>query len=188
MHKLGLGFVAVMAVSMWAGATMQHGCQDTKRSLFDLMYPSHRDMRRIVAFTPQKGSVRAPDSLSVPITGVERAPDMAQLMTNRDAIAARWVDNTVSDDSSLARGERTFHRLCQPCHGPAMRGDGPVAAKFMPPPDLLGATTRGRSDGYIYSYVRYGGAIMPKYGQALSPAATWDVIHYLRQQQKVSPR
>ena len=69
-----------------------------------------------------------------------------------------------------------------------MQGDGPVAAKFMPPPDLLGATTRGRSDGYIYSYVRYGGAIMPRYGQALSPAATWDVIHFLRQQQKVSPR
>jgi mono/diheme cytochrome c family protein len=167
---------------------MQRGCTDTKNSLFNLMYPSHRDMRRIVAFTAQKGSVRAPDTLTVPITGAEIEPDMALLMSNREAAVGRFVDHTVSDDSSLARGERTFHRLCQPCHGPAMLGDGPVAAKFMPPPDLLGATTRGRSDGYIYSYVRYGGAIMPKYGQALSPAATWDVIHFLRHQQKVSPR
>jgi len=188
MPKLGAIVMVLLAGSTWAGASMQHGCQDTQHSLFNLMYPAHRDMRRIVAFTPQKGTVRAPDSLSVPITGVEREPDMALLMSNRDAIVGRFVDNTATDDSSLARGERTFHRLCQPCHGPKMLGDGPVAAKFMPPPDLLGATTRGRSDGYIYSYVRYGGAIMPKYGQALSPAATWDVIHYVRQQQKVSPR
>ena len=81
-----------------------------------------------------------------------------------------------------------FTRLCVPCHGKAMAGDGPVAAKFMPPPDLMGATTRGRSDGYIYTYIRYGGAIMPKYGHALTIDQTWDVIHYLRSQQKVHPR
>jgi mono/diheme cytochrome c family protein len=188
MPKFSLIVMLLLAASTWAGATMQRGCKDTQNSLFNLMYPAHRDMRRIVAFTPQKGSVRAPDTLTVPINGAEREPDMALLMSNRDAVVGRFVDNTVSDDSSLARGERTFHRLCQPCHGPAMQGDGPVAGKFMPPPDLLGATTRGRSDGYIYSCIRYGGAIMPKYGQALSPAATWDVIHYVRHQQKVSPR
>lgn len=188
MHKLGLAFVAVMAVSMWAGATMQHGCQDVKRSMFELEYPPIRDMRRTVALTPQKGSLRAPDSTSVPITGAERPPDMALLISNREVAAARFVNTVMADDSSLARGERTFQRLCSPCHGHTMVGDGLVAPKFMPPPDLLGATTRGRSDGYIYSYVRYGGAIMPKYGQALSPAATWDVINYLRHQQKVSPR
>ena len=94
----------------------------------------------------------------------------------------------LADDSSLARGERSFMRLCSPCHGKVMAGDGLVAPKFMPPPDLLGPTTRARSDGYIYSYIRYGGAIMPKYGQALSPNAAWDVINYVRHQQKVSPR
>jgi mono/diheme cytochrome c family protein len=188
MHRVGAVLIVLLTVTTWAGATMQHGCKDLKNSLLHLTYPEHRDMRRIVAFTPQKGSLRAPDSLSIPITGTETAPDMALLMSNRDAVAARFVDHTVVDDSSLARGERIFHRLCQPCHGPAMKGDGPVAGKFMPPPDLLGATTRARSDGYIYSYIRYGGAIMPKYGQALSPDAAWDVIHYVRHQQKVSPR
>src|SRR5689334_3996550 len=188
MHRLGFAFMAVMGVMMWAGATMQHGCEDLKRSTLHLVYPPNRDMRRIVAFTPQKGSVRPPDTLTVPITGAERAPDPALLISNREAAATRFVNTVPADDSSLARGEYTFHRLCQPCHGPSMQGNGPVAAKFMPPPDLLGATTRGRSDGYIYSYVRYGGAIMPRYGQALSPAATWDVINYLRHQQKVSPR
>jgi mono/diheme cytochrome c family protein len=188
MLKLGVGFMVILAAGTWAGATMQRGCKDVQTSLLHLTYPPIRDMRHTVAVLPQKVTVRAPDSLSVPTIGSERAPDPALLMSNRDAAAARFVDDTVADDSSLARGERTFHTLCQPCHGPAMRGDGLVAPKFMPPPDLLGATTRGRSDGYIYSYIRYGGAIMPKYGQALSPHATWDVIHYLRQQQKVSPR
>ncbi len=188
MHRIGIAFTAVLAVMMWAGATMQHGCDDMKKSLLHLAYPPNRDMRRIVAFTPQKGSVRPPDTLTVPITGAERAPDPALLISNREAAAARFVDTTAADDSSLARGERIFHRLCQPCHGPEMRGDGPVAAKFMPPPDLLGPTTRGRSDGYIYSYIRYGGAIMPRYGQQLGPPAAWDVIHYLRHQQKVNPR
>ena len=188
MIKLGAGFVAVMAVSMWSGATMQHGCKDFQTSHTQLMYPEHRDMRRTVAFTPQKGSLRAPDSLTVPISGVERAPDENQLLINRDATAARFVNTVPADDSSLARGERTFARLCTPCHGKSMVGDGLVAAKFMPPPDLLAATTRGRTDGYMYSYIRYGGAIMPKYGHALSPAATWDVVNYVRHQQRTSPR
>jgi len=188
MLKVGVGFLVVLAAGTWAGATMQRGCKDVQNSLFHLTYPDHRDMRKIVAFTPQKVSVRTPDTLTVPTTGAERAPDPALLVSNREAAAARFVDTTVADDSSLARGERTFHTLCQPCHGPAMRGDGPVAPKFMPPPDLLGAQTRARSDGYIYSYIRYGGAIMPKYGQAVTPRAAWDVIHYLRYQQKVSPR
>ena len=189
MHRIGIAFVAVLALMTWAGATMQHGCKDMTNSLFHLVYPPNRDMRRIVAFTPQKGSLRPPDTLTVPITGAEHAPDPALLVSNREAAAARFVDNVVAnDDSSVARGERSFHRLCQPCHGATMQGNGPVAAKFMPPPDLLAATTRGRSDGYIYSYVRYGGAVMPRDGQQLSPAATWDVIHFVRHQQKVSPR
>jgi mono/diheme cytochrome c family protein len=188
MIKLGLGFVGVMVVAMWAGATMQHGCKDVQTSLFHLSYYPYRDMRRTVAVIPQKITMRAPDTLTVPTIGAERAPDPALLVSNREAAAAHFVNTVPADDSSLARGERTFQRLCSPCHGRTMVGNGTVAPKFMPPPDLLGATTRGRSDGYIYSYVRYGGAIMPRYGQALSPSATWDVINFVRHQQKTSPR
>ena len=89
-------------------------------------------MRRTVAIMPQKVSLRAPDSLSVPITGKEWAPDQNELMANRDKAAARFTDTVVaSDDSSVARGERVFHTFCVPCHGQSMRGDGPVAAKFI---------------------------------------------------------
>jgi hypothetical protein len=188
MLKAAAGFLVVLAGATWAGATMNHGCHDVRTSFTQLEYNQIRDMRRTVALTPQKIWLRPPDSLSVPTSGREVMPDPMQLMANRLTMANRYVDSTAADDSSLARGERMFHRLCVPCHGKAMAGDGPVAAKFMPPPDLLGSVTRGRSDGYIYTYIRYGGPIMPKYGHALTQGQTWDVIHYLRQRQKTSPR
>ena len=180
--------VAVIAVAAWAGATTNRGCHDARTSLTQLRYSPIRDMRRTVALLPQKGWLKPPDSLSVPVEGREWMPETNQLMANRGAIAARFVNPVAADDSSLARGGRLFARLCTPCHGKSMAGNGPVAAKFMPPPDLMSATTRGRTDGYIYTYVRYGGAIMPKYGQALTTSQTWDVINYVRQQQKANPR
>ena len=87
-----------------------------------------------------------------------------------------------------SRGERKFMRTCKPCHGPIMKGDGPVAAMFMPPPDLLAETTRNRKDGYIFSYIRHGGMVMPPYGAQVTVAEAWDVIHYLRSMQKSTPR
>lgn len=183
-----LALLSVLAAAAWAGVSTNHGCQDALRSVTKLSYPNIRDMRRSVAVMPQKVTLRAPDSLSVPITGREMIPDPDALMSSRDAIAARYHNPTAPDDSSLARGERMFSRLCVPCHGKSMMGDGPVAAKFMPPPDLLKEQTRKRTDGFIYTYIRFGGAIMPKYGQALTEAETWDVINYLRHQQQLSPR
>jgi len=188
MLKLTLGLVAVVAASVWAGATLQHGCRDVTTSFTKLDYYPYRDMRRTVAITPQKVSLRAPDSLAVPVSGREWMPRPDDLLVNRETVGARFRNTVAADDSSLARGTRLFTRLCTPCHGKSMAGDGPVAAKFMPPPDLLSANARGRSDGYIYTYIRYGGPIMPKYGHALTESQSWDVINYLRHQQKVSPR
>jgi mono/diheme cytochrome c family protein len=187
MAKLGLGLLVLMA-SAWAGATTQRGCADLHSSLTYLAYYPIRDMRRTVAIAPQKVAMPLPDSASVPVGGRELPPDPDRLMTERERVAARFVSPAPADDSSRARGERHVMRLCTPCHGASLAGDGPVAARFMPPPDLLGATPRSRSDGYIYTYIRYGGPIMPRYGHALSPEATWDVIHYLRYRQQTSPR
>jgi S-disulfanyl-L-cysteine oxidoreductase SoxD len=187
MLKAAVGFLLVASVATWMGATMNHGCQDVRSAFTKLSYPHTRDMRRTVAITPNKVSLRAPESLSVWTGGREAMPDPNLLMTNREVMAARYVA-TAPDDSSLARGERAFQRLCVPCHGASMKGDGPVAAKFMPPPDLLGATTRGRADGYIYTYIRFGGPIMPRYGHALSEKETWDVIHFVRHRQRTTPR
>jgi mono/diheme cytochrome c family protein len=69
-----------------------------------------------------------------------------------------------------------------------MKGDGPVIQFYVPPPDLLGPLTRGRSDGYMYSYIRNGGAIMPAYAFQISPEMTWNLIHYIRSRQQANPR
>jgi len=188
MLKLTAGVAVVAVVAMAGAASVQHGCQHAVTSLTTLQYFPIRDMRQTVAIDPQKTTLRPPDSLSVPVTGREWMPQHDDLMANRELIGSRFQATVVADDSALAQGGRLFKRLCTPCHGQTMKGDGPVAAKFMPPPDLMNASSRARSDGYIYTYVRYGGPIMPKYGHALTVDQTWAVIHYLRGQQKANPR
>jgi mono/diheme cytochrome c family protein len=78
--------------------------------------------------------------------------------------------------------------MCVPCHGATLVGDGPVAALFMPPPDLLAEATRNRTDGFIFSYIRHGGVVMPRYGQSVSAKEAWDLVNYLRHEQRTNPR
>lgn len=177
---LVLGFLA-----LWGGATLERGCSDLKHALF-APYPSKRDMRNTVGFVPQKTYLKAPDSLSVPTTGKERW-NPADEQAERERLTKTFVNPQAPDDSSLARGARKFMRTCVPCHGASMKGDGPVSAKYIPPPDLLAAQTRGRTDGFIYGYIRHGGAVMPNYGAIVTAQEAYDLINYIRSMQKKSP-
>lgn len=189
MLKGFVGLIAIAILTMMTASTVQRGCQDAYQSATHLKYFPIRDMRRSVALMPQKGYTRPPDSLSVPTVGRDRLIDNEeQPMDLANELAAKLTDPTVADDSSRARGERKFHKTCVPCHGMGLMGDGPVAALFMPPPDLLAEATRDRKDGYIYSYIRHGGVVMPAYGAQVTAAEAWDLIHYIRHMQKVSPR
>ena len=186
MVKAGV-LLVVGVTAIWGTVTFQHGCRDATHSLTSLAYPSHRDMRNTVAFVPNKDYMAGPDSLSVPTTGRERWNANA-VVNERARYEKTFVNPQAPDDSSIARGQRKFMRTCIPCHGPELKGDGPVAAKFIPPPDLLAATTRGRTDGYIYSYIRHGGAVMPTYGAQVTAQEAYDLINYIRSMQKKSPR
>jgi len=176
------GLLAVGVLALFTGGPGR-GCQDLRRSATTFRYPAIRDMRRSIVLKPQKGVVLLPDSLSVPVGGRERDP-------GRDVLAATLVNPTrpADLDASVRRGDVEFHRICQHCHGATLKGDGAVAALFMPPPDLLAAATRARTDGYIYSYIRHGGVVMPAHGAQVTREQAWDVINYLRHMQKVSPR
>ena len=176
---LVLAFVAVLA--MFTTPTAQQGFKDAINSLTHLRYYPYRDMRRSVALAPQKLVNRAPDDASVPTIGKD-------LEMDRDVAAEKLHNPIPTSDESVARGDSLFHKLCVPCHGGSMAGDGPVAPLFMPPPDLLAQQTRERKDGYIYSYIRHGGVVMPSYGFQVSAEEAWDIIHYLRGMQKASPR
>jgi mono/diheme cytochrome c family protein len=183
------GLVAIVILAMWTAGSAQRGCQDAYHSATRLRYFPIRDMRRSVALMPQKGYTRPPDSLSVPTVGRDFLTDNEDPAVDlASELAEKLTDTTVADDSSLARGERKFQKTCVPCHGAKLMGDGPVAALFMPPPDLLAQPTRERKDGYIYSDIRHGGIVMPSYGAQVTAAEAWDLIHYIRHLQKVSPR
>lgn len=193
MLKTAVGVVAFAVVTILSTSVAQRGCQDATRSATHLAYYPIRDMRWSVAIQPQKTMLLAPDSLSVPVGGREQPPVDAsgKPLAGLDLtmkLAATLTNPTASDDSSIARGRRKFMRTCVPCHGQSMKGDGPVAARFIPPPDLLAATTRGRADGFIYSYIRNGGAVMPSYGAQVTAPEAWDLINFIRFMQRTSPR
>jgi mono/diheme cytochrome c family protein len=82
---------------------------------------------------------------------------------------------------SIKKGGNLFVVYCTPCHGPSGKGNGPVVAKFVPPPDLTNPDLqKSRTDGYWQSYLSVGGAVMPSYGESLSADERWDVVNYLR--------
>lgn len=176
---LALGVAAILA--LFAVPSFQQGVKDAVNSITHLTYYPIRDMRKTVALKPQKGVYRPPDDASVPTVGRELAID-------RD-IAAETLRNPIpTDEASVARGDSLFARTCVPCHGRSLAGDGPVSAQFMPPPDLLAEQTRDRKDGYIYSYIRHGGVVMPSYGFQLSAEETWHIVNFIRHHQKATPR
>ena len=181
MLKITLAIVAAAILTLFTAPSVQQGAKDAINSLTHLRYYPYRDMRRSVALAPQKLIYRAPDETSVPTVGKEIALD-------RDIAAEKLHNPIPTSDESVTRGDSLFHKLCVPCHGKSMAGDGPVAAQFMPPPDLLAQQTRDRKDGYIYSYIRHGGVVMPSYGFQVSAEEAWHLVNFIRHQQKVSPR
>jgi mono/diheme cytochrome c family protein len=84
---------------------------------------------------------------------------------------------------SVEIGKERYATFCAPCHGAEGKGGvtGPVATKFIPPPDLTNADLqKARTDGYWHSYIVVGGAVMPAYGEALSSQEAWHIVNYLR--------
>ena len=83
--------------------------------------------------------------------------------------------------ATLERGRERFDVYCTPCHGTSGKGDGPVSTKFVPPADLTNPELhKVRTDGYWESYLSMGGAVMPSYGEALTPEERWAVVNYVR--------
>lgn len=96
-------------------------------------------------------------------------------------VAAKLPNPVKATPESIALGQRYFTTFCVPCHGDGGKGNGLVSAKFVPSPDLTSPDLhKARTDGYWYSYLSVGGAVMPSYGEALSPAERWQVVNYVR--------
>jgi mono/diheme cytochrome c family protein len=181
MLKGTIALVCAGFLALFATPSVQQGVRDVVKSLTHLSYYPVRDMRRSVALAPQKTIHRLPDEASVPTVGREPVMD-------RDVAAEKLRNPVAATPASVAAGDTLYRRFCVPCHGLTMAGDGPVAAQFMPPPDLLGQQTRDRKDGFLYSYIRHGGVVMPSYGFQVSAEEAWHLVNFMRQHQKATPR
>ena len=118
----------------------------------------------------------------MPAGVVPRGGQLVLPREQREA-AARRPNPVKPSAQSVALGREHFATFCTPCHGPEGKGGvtGPVAIKFIPPPDLSSAELqRQRTDGYWHSYIVVGGAVMPAYGEALSTQEAWHIVNFLR--------
>lgn len=182
MVKFLAGLLIAGLMTMLTASTVQDGLQDAVKSLTTWGYYPIRDMRRTVVINPQKVALLTPPAASVTDAGV--IDPEGDLQT----LAATLRNPVFADTHSVNEGERQYKRTCTPCHGPDLKGDGPVIQFYVPPPDLLGELARSRSDGYIYSYIRNGGAVMPAYGYQVSPEMAWNLVNYVRARQQANPR
>jgi mono/diheme cytochrome c family protein len=121
-------------------------------------------------------------SFRMPAGVVPRGGELILPREQRD-IAAKRPNPMKPSAASLATGREHYQTFCTPCHGPEGKGGvtGPVATKFIPPPDLTNVELqKQRTDGYWHSYIMVGGAVMPAYGEALSSQEAWHLVNYLR--------
>jgi len=106
---------------------------------------------------------------------------------NDDAIANALVNPQPMSLESLENGRTQFDIYCSTCHGDKGLGDGPVSmlgpiqgpfAAVLPIAGP-GSIARARSDGHLYTTIRYGRRRMPSY-QRMPSDDRWDVVNYVR--------
>jgi len=72
-----------------------------------------------------------------------------------------------SNDESIVRGDTLFHASAGPATAKTMAGDRPGRRAVHDPRLTCSPKPRAnRADGFIYNYMRYGGVVMPSYGNA----------------------
>ena len=86
-----------------------------------------------------------------------------------------------------AAGDTLYQNFCSVCHGPTGNADGTVSRQIGAP-SLLTARARAYADGYIYSIIRYGRGVMPRYGDKVyAPVERWAIVNHVRKLQSKSP-
>lgn len=110
--------------------------------------------------------------------------DKGSLVSNRREAEKQLTNPILVNETTLARGKELYNIFCAICHGDQAKGGGPIAGKFIPPPDLSTEFFKERSDGHIYGTIRFGGAVMPAFGETMSSDEIWEVVNYLRNLQE----
>jgi mono/diheme cytochrome c family protein len=82
----------------------------------------------------------------------------------------------------IARSGAVVYQIyCQPCHGGAGKGDGPVAMRgFPPPPSFLAEHALHLTDDQMFDIVTHGQKNMPSYAVQVPPQDRRAAITYVR--------
>ncbi len=143
-------------------------------------WPWSHDMANQISIKPQESvDLKNPGMKPYPKHSVP-VPGTTSLVKDQTE-AEKQVNPVQADDKSVALGGKLFKIYCTPCHGFAGKGDGLVGAKLLLKPyDLTAEQTKQRTDGFIWGYMTFGGAVMPPYANDLSVNERWNVINYVR--------
>jgi len=164
-----------------------------------------RSMRSSVSFDPYENP-HLPDSNAVPFASgnYPAAPGLVNLggpegleedvppFTPADLASSSDVVNSLvnpvpSDETSLARGQVMYQRMCAVCHGSAGIGaEAPILPKhpMMAAFNLANGNAVGFTDGYIYGMIRVGRGVMPAYGHRVTHFDRWHIVNYVRELQR----
>ena len=139
-----------------------------------MAWPWSRDMTDQIAIKPQARPLPFPArSIPVPETATVHVAD-------RDE-AGKLPNPIPATAESITKGKQLFTIYCVPCHGVSGTGDGLVGEKLVLRPfDLTSPSVQAITDGLIFGYITFGGAVMPIYGNDLSPTERWHVVNYVR--------
>ena len=101
--------------------------------------------------------------------------------------AAPGPEVSVIPRDIAAAGDTLYQVYCTVCHGSVGDAKGPVSSR-MGAPSLLTGRARGYSDGYLYSIIRYGRGVMPRYGDKVYlPGDRWAIVNHVRKLQGQTP-
>jgi mono/diheme cytochrome c family protein len=139
---------------------------------------------------------------TVPVTGSE--PDWLAEWSTGNATTANALQNPYAPGTERepappgpevpiisrdldAAGDTLYQNYCTVCHGVAGDAKGPVSGRIGAP-SLLTGRARAYTDGYLYSIVRYGRGVMPRYGDKIfQPSDRWAVVNHVRKLQAQTP-
>ena len=145
------------------------------------------------SFKSQEGPRLLPPLDSVPVTGRELR------YTTLDEFKELQIPDEAVTSYDPALATRLYNVNCAVCHGPQLKGDGPVLA-FMNrgpfPADLTLEETQGSTAGELFGFISGGGrqgqaarirgresaSPMPEFQRLLTEDDRWALVQFLRSQ------
>lgn len=173
------GHIALLVALLAGGAV---GCWEQWSNAW---FPQMKWQKTLQAFeaTDHDGKV----DLLMPPEGTLALGAEPEIDPNDDAAMDALVNPRPMSLESLENGRTQFETFCLPCHGSKGLGDGPVSmlgpiqGPFAAVLPIAGPASiaRARSDGNIFTTIRYGRRRMPSY-QRIPISDRWDIVNYLR--------